>query len=203
MIKLYGFEVSGNCYKIRLFLSLLNLDYENVVVNVKAGENKTPEFLEMNPNGLLPVLSDGGTVIYDSAAIITYLAKSYADGIWIPRDAPTLAAVIRWLAFEQSEGRYGLARARAMVRKMPSPLATLGTLEESQSIATEALQILDQQLATSRWLVSQQQATIADIACYPYTAMAEQGGLSLAEYASVNRWLNDIRSLPGYIELPE
>lgn len=203
MIKLYGFEVSGNCYKIRLFLSLLNLDYENVVVNVKAGENKTPEFLEMNPNGLLPVLSDHGTVVYDSAAILAYLAKTYADGIWLPKDPEALAAVIRWLAFEQSEGRYGLARARAKVRKMPSPLATLGTLEESQSIATEALQIMEQQLSDSRWLAGQQQPTIADVACYPYTAMAEQGGLSLKNYTSVNRWLNDIKSLPGYIALPD
>ena len=62
---------------------------------------------------------------------------------------------------------------------------------------------MEQQLSDSRWLAGQQQPTIADVACYPYTAMAEQGGLSLKNYTSVNRWLNDIKSLPGYIALPD
>lgn len=201
MIRLYGFEVSGNCYKIRLFLSLINYDYENVVVDVKAGENRTPEFLQMNPNGLLPVVTDGDNVIYDSAAILTYLAATYAEA-WLPREPIDLARVVRWLAFEQSEGRYGLARARAMVRKMPSPMAKLGTLDESQTIATEALQILEQQLSQSRWLIGNDHPTIADIACYPYTAMSEQGGLSLDPYPAINRWLDAVRQLPGYVSLP-
>ncbi len=201
MISLYGFEVSGNCYKIRLFLSLINQDYENVVVDVKAGENRTPEFLQMNPNGLLPVVTDGDNVIYDSAAILTYLAATYAEA-WLPREPTDLAGVVRWLAFEQSEGRYGLARARAMVRKMPSPMAKLGTLDESQTIGTEALQILEQQLSQSRWLIGHDHPTIADIACYPYTAMSDQGGLPLDPYPSINRWLDAVRQLPGYVSLP-
>lgn len=203
MIKLYGFEVSGNCYKIRLLLSLLDLPYENITIDVKAGQNRTAEFLELNPNGLLPVLVDDETVVYDSAAILMYLAKTYADGTWIPGGAVDLSNVVRWLAFEQSEGRYGLARSRAMVRKMPSPLATLGTLEESQAIGKDGLDMLEHQLAGTRWLAGDNHPTIADIACYPYTAMSEQGGLSLQPYTAISRWMKDIESLPGYIPLPD
>mgnify|MGYP001828126200 FL=1 len=74
MIKLYGFEASGNCYKIRLLLSLLGIEYENIIINVKSGDNKTAEFLQMNPHGLVPVIIDGDDVVYDSAAILVYLS---------------------------------------------------------------------------------------------------------------------------------
>jgi len=202
MITLYGFQLSGNCYKIRLFLSLLGLHYENITIDVKSSENKTPEFLALNPNGLLPVLIDNDVVIYDSAAILTYLAKTNADGVWIPKDNLGLANVVRWLAFEQSEGRYGLARARAKVKQLPSPLAELGSLQESQTIARDALAILEEGLKNSNWLVSNEHPTIADIACYPYTAMCSEGDISLQEFTSIQRWIADIENLPGYIPLP-
>lgn len=202
MIKLYGFEASGNCYKIRLLLSLLGIEYENIIINVKSGDNKTAEFLQMNPHGLVPVIIDGDDVVYDSAAILVYLARKHADPCWLPTDPVAMAQVVRWLAFEQSEGRYGLARARAMVLNMPSPLAKMGTLEEAQGVGRQALGMLEEQLAHQQWLAGEGEPTVADIACYPYTAMAEQGGLSLEPYPSVNRWMTAIKQLEGYVALP-
>ena len=201
-MKLYDLAISGNCYKIRLFLSLVDISYTKISVDVHAGENKATEFLSMNPNGLLPVLVDGETTIYDSAAILTYLAKSYADESWLPTDPVTMSTVIRWLAFEQSEGRFGLARARARLFKKPPPFALLGTLEESQTIGASALAILNQQLMQTEWLAGGSEPTIADIACYPYTAMSEEGGLSLGNYSAIQRWMKNIENLKGYIPLP-
>lgn len=201
-MKLYDLDVSGNCYKIRLFLSILGIAYEKISVDVRAGENANSGFLAMNPNGLVPVLVDGSTTIYDSAAILVYLAKVYADDSWLPAEPIPLSKVIRWLAFEQSEGRYGLARARAISLKNPTPLARMGTLEESQAVGRLALETLDRQLSETDWLAGGSEATICDIACYPYTAMSGDGGLSLEPYSAIRRWMENIQDFEGYVALP-
>ena len=201
-MKLYDLERSGNCYKIRLFLSLIGIEYTKIPVDLRAGENRTREFLSMNPNGLVPVLVDGSETIYDSIAILSYLAKVYADESWFPGEPVQLSKVIRWLAFEQSEVRYGLARARVIALNNPSTLGSTGTLEESQVIGKLALTILNEKLSKSSWLADSRQATICDIACYPYTAMSNDGGISLEPYPAVIRWLEDIERLNGYIALP-
>jgi glutathione S-transferase len=200
-MKLYDFGRSGNCYKIRLFLSILAIDYTKIPVDLAAGENLESGFLAINPDGLVPVLIDGQVTVHDSAAILAYLARAYADDNWLPNDPVAHSRVIRWLAFEQSEVRFGLARARAIAAKSPSLLARLGTLEESQEIGKLALKMLDRQLAESRWLAGGPRPTICDIACYPYTAMSPQGGLSLEPYPAVRRWLGDIEMLEGYIPI--
>ena len=201
-MKLYDLERSGNCYKIRLFLSLIGIEYTKIPVDLRAGENRTSEFLSMNPNGLVPVLVDGSETIYDSIAILSYLAKVYADESWFPGEPVQFSKVIRWLAFEQSEVRYGLARARVIALKNPSSLGSTGTLEESQVIGKLALTILNEKLSKSTWLADSRQATICDIACYPYTAMSNDGGISLEPYPAVIRWIEDIERLDGYIALP-
>ena len=101
-MKLYDLERSGNCYKIRLFLSILGINYTKVPVNLFAGENRASEFLAMNPNGLVPVLIDNEITLYDSVAILSYLARTYADNNWFPDNIIQSSQVIRWLAFEQS-----------------------------------------------------------------------------------------------------
>lgn len=202
MIKLFDFERSGNCYKIRLFLSILNVDYQKIPINIKADENKTKEFLTISPNGLVPVLIDNKTTISDSAAILTYLANVYANDDWLPKEPVQFSNVVKWLAFEQSEVRYGLFRARAMVLNNPTPLAKLGTLKESQTIAKLALEILNQQLTHTKWLAEGGSPTICDIACYPYVAMSEEGKISLKTYTAINQWITRIKNLDGYIPLP-
>lgn len=199
---LYDLERSGNCYKIRLFLSILGVDYQKHVVNLRAGELTSGEFRALNPNGFVPVLTDESVVVYDSAAVLTYLARRYADHSWLPLEPVALAKTVRWLAFEQNEGRYGLARARAIALKNPTPFAQSGTLQECQALGRTALAVLDRQLRTTKWLAETDHATIADIACYPYTAMSDEGGLALADYPALNRWFVDIQKLPGYIPLP-
>jgi glutathione S-transferase len=201
-MKLFDLERSGNCYKIRLFLSILDIEYQKIAVNTNEGENRTNEFLSMNPNGLVPVLKDGQITVFDSAAILSYLAKTYADDKWFPSDPVLFSNVVKWLAFEQREGRYGLARARAILINNPTQLARSGSLEESQALGTVALEALNNQLLQTTWLAGGTSAAICDLACYPYTAMSGEGGLSLESYPAIQRWMAKIEKFDGYVSLP-
>jgi len=191
-LTLYDFPISGNCYKIRLLLSLLELDYENIFVDIKAGETLTDEFKKLNPRGLIPVFADGNTVIWDSMAILTYIARQYGNDRWFPQNALAQAGVMQWLALSENELLYGLARARAVfLFKRPFDL------EQCQADAHIGLAAMNQQLATQKWLATDT-VTIADIACYPYVSLADEGKVSLESYPHVRRWMEDIERLPNY-----
>lgn len=96
-MKLYDLTLSGNCHKVRLFLSLIGQPVELVPVNLLAGEHKQPAFREINPRGQIPVLEDGDFRLVDSQAILVYLAKRYANE-WYPQDAETQGHIANWLA---------------------------------------------------------------------------------------------------------
>ena len=202
MLKLYNLYRSGNCYKIRLFLSMIELEYEKIKINANAGENRTPEFLMLNPRGQVPVIDDDGHILWDSTAILVYLAATYGNESWLPREPYEQAQVMQWLALEQNEGRYGLARARAITLKNPNAFARLGNMKECQDLAFDALGVLQSRLNVGEWLVGKQ-ISIADIACYPYVALASEGGIDITDYQAVVAWVNRIARLPNYIPLPE
>jgi len=195
-MKLYDSALSGNCYKIRLFLSLLNIEYQKVSVDTLEGELRTEEFLEINPRGQIPVLDNDGVVIQDSMAILIYLARKYGDDSWLPNDAQGLAEVSQWLAFAADEVT-GLAYARAALH-----FGRPYNVEERQKLGVAGLTVLEQRLGDHDWLALGH-TTIADIACFPYVALARQANVSLEEYINVRRWIYRIKSLPGYIALPE
>ena len=191
-MKLYDIPLSGNCYKIRLFLSLLGKDYEIMPINAAAGENRTAVFLKINPRGQVPVLEDDGLIIWDSTAILMYLARRYGDETWLPLDAPGLAAVSQWLAVAQNEILYGLARARAMILFKRD-----GDMQEYQTIGTGILEVMEKHLEHRHW-VALDHITIADIACFPYVALAPDAGITLDTYPAIQAWITRIKALPGY-----
>ena len=196
MRKLYDFPPSGNCHKIRIMLSLLGLEYEKETVNLLKGEQKTPEFLQLNPRHKVPVLDDEGTVVSDSAAILVYLARKYGRDDLYPLEPEGMAEVQKWLSFSVNEVFNGLALSRAMVifnRDVDAaPL---------HAIAYTALDTLEAQLASTDWLANGR-TTIADIACYPYTAAIGEGDLSLEPYPAVRAWLGRLEALPGFVAMP-
>jgi glutathione S-transferase len=201
MMLLYDIERSGNCYKVRLFLSLLGIDYDRHPVDTRSGEDKSAAFLSLNPRGLVPVLVDGEQVITDSNAVLVYLARRYGGEAWLPLEPLAMSDVVRWLIMEQSEGRYGLARARAMALRNPGFLPATGSLEESRTFGRMALEELQRQLVRTPWLVGVR-PTVADIACYPYAAMSPQGGIELDPYPALGAWIARMQALPGYVDLP-
>lgn len=195
MLTLYNFPRSGNCYKVRLFLSLIDRPFACTDIDLLSGGTSTPSFLKLNPRGQVPVLVNDEEVIWDSMAILVYLARRYADPAWFPDDPAQQAKVMQWLAVSENEILYGLARARA-IRQFQRPF----DLDECMTMATAALKILDHQLEKQDWLAAGH-ATIADIACYPYVALAPEGGLSLEPYVSLQAWMDRIKALPGYISM--
>lgn len=194
-LKLYDFERSGNCYKIRLLLSMLGLGYERIRVDSSTGESQTPDFKRLNPRGQIPVFIDGETLIWDSMAILVYLARRHGGERWLPGDALGEARVMQWLAVSENELLYGLARARITVL-FDKPF----DLEQCHRDAVPGLEAMEAQLGEHAWLATDH-PTIADIACYPYVALAGDGKFSLQPYPAVRAWLERVESLPGWTGL--
>ena len=193
MITLYDFPISGNCYKVRLLLSLLQLDYQRIVMDLPQKQQKRPEFLALNALGQVPVLVDGDTVIRDSQAILVYLARAYGGHQWLPTEANNLALVVQWLSNAANEISNGFAAARAYHLFNRQEI----DIHRAQERALGFLKVLNQHLAGRDWLVSDH-VTIADIACYPYIDLAKDGQIDLAPFPSVLLWLARIKQLPNY-----
>lgn len=192
-MKLYDSPVSGNAYKVRLFLSLLEIEYERVPVDLGAGDNRRPDFLARNPRGQIPVLEDGETTVWDSLAILVYLARRHGGGDWLPLDPAPLAEIMQWLAVSENELLFGLARARAVLK-----FGRDFDLEACQKYGMAGLGVLDAHLKDRDWLAAGR-PTIADIACYPYVALAPEGEIPLDDRANVLRWIRRVQTLPGYV----
>lgn len=195
-MKVYINERSGNSYKPLLMLSMLGLPYETVAIDLAKREQKRPEYLKINPRGLVPALEDGGTVIWDSTAILVYLARKHGGDPWLPVAPEPMAKVTQWLAFAQNEIHYGLQFARA-IRCFGRP----GNLAECQAYGRNALDVLEKYLVSHPWLALGRM-TIADIACFPYVALAPDADIGLEPYPSVTGWIDRIKAQPGYIPLP-
>jgi glutathione S-transferase len=193
-MKLYDFELSGNCYKIRLFLSILQLDFEREMVAL-GSQNKTPEFLAKNPMGLVPVLQDGDLSLWDSQAILVYLARRHGPG-WLPEEAAGLAQVQSWLSLAANEIGNGPAGVRRIHRFGRHENEAAG-----RALCEKVFGVLEAHLCGHDWLVGSA-PTIADLACYPYLALAPEGKFATDPYPAVRRWFNRIEALPGYVSLP-
>ncbi len=197
MLKLYDMERSGNCYKARLMLSLLGLEYTKQTVDLSKKEQLEPWFLAVNPLHHVPVLDDNGTLIRDSGAVLVYLAAKYdAARTWYPADAATMAEVQRWLAYAGNEILNTLALARAVAIGLRP-----GSLAEVQEKARGTLAHLEKSLAGRQWLAADH-PTVADIACYPYAGLIGQAEINIDSYPSVAAWCLRLTQLRGYIDLP-
>ena len=192
-MKLYDWPLSGNAYKIRLFLSLLGKEYEKVTVDLRSGESREAEFLERNPRGQIPVLEDGKITVWDSQAILVYLARRYGGERWLPLDPVPMAEVAQWLAVAENELLFGLARARAVKR-----FGRDYDLKACQDYGRAGLKVLNARLEHQDWLAGPR-PTIADVACYPYVALAPEGEISLDDHSNILAWLRRVQGLPGYV----
>lgn len=194
MIQLYGHELSGNSYKAKLMLSLLGLDYEWLKVDLMAGAHKSPEFLSLNPFGQVPVLVDESTVLADAQAILVYLARRYGDESWLPLEAEPLSRVVRWLSTTAGEIRQGPEFAR----RYHLLNATSINLEQAKQKAQFILTQLNNHLAEREWL-ELGHPTIADVAVFPYVALAPDGKISLDNYPHILTWIERVKYLPGFV----
>jgi glutathione S-transferase len=191
-MRLYYHPLSGHSHRVRLFLSLIGLDYEAIEVDLTKGAHKTPEFLKINRFGKVPVLDDSGTIVADSNAILVYLAKKFGKTEWLP-EAPQAAAVVqKWLSVAAGEIAYGPAAAR-LITVFGAPLNAAEVIGRAHAI----LKVIEDELSDRSWIAASH-ATIADLALYGYIARAPEGNVDLAGYPNVRSWLARIEALPNF-----
>jgi glutathione S-transferase len=195
-IRLHTTLLSGHGHRVKLFLTLLGLPFEVIELNMAAGDNRRPEYLKLNPFGQVPTIEDGDTVLFDSNAILVYLAKRYGDPSWLPEDALGAAAVQRWLSLAAGQIAYGPCAAR-LVTVFGAPL----NLDTAQKIAHKLFDVLDAELA-SKPFAAGDHVSIADIAAHTYIAHAPEGGVSLEPYPNIRAWLRRVEALPRFIAMP-
>ncbi|MCP9232582.1 glutathione S-transferase family protein [Mesorhizobium sp. M0045] len=200
-MKLYDYVLSPSCYKARLMAALTGVKLDIRPVDFHPGaEHRGPELMALNPAGSIPILEDGDLVLTESSAMLVYLAAKAAPQ-WLGNDTALQAArVQQWLSFSHRlTGSLGAARLHEMLLR-PGDIATL----HGQGIAAlRELEagLVEQHIRGQRFLASDR-PTIADVACFPYVALAPDGGVSLDPYPAIRLWSRAIRSLEGFIEMP-
>lgn len=195
MLTLYDHPLSGNCHKVRLFLSMLDQTYESVLIDVLKGVNREERFSRVNPLQQIPVLAADDYVVQDSQAILTYLAWRYRP-IWAGADAFEAGAIAQWLSFAANEIGNSLQPARVY-----HLLGEEVDIEAAQRKGLRVLQLLDRRLTQQDWLACDR-PTIADLACFPYAALCREGRLPLDDYPHVLAWIGRIVALEGYVSMP-
>lgn len=195
-IKLYRYPLSGHSHRVELFLSLLGLPVELIEVDLVAGAQKSPAFLEMNPFGQVPVIQDGGITLADSNAILVYLAHQYSAAQWLPRDPVGAAEVQRWLSVAAGLLAYGPASAR-LITVFGAPLNATEVIARAHGLFA----VMESVLQKSAFLAGET-PTLADIANYTYIALAPEGNISLTPYPHLRSWLARIEALPRFVSMP-
>lgn len=195
-VKLYRNPISGHCHRVELMLSLLDIPYETVDLDMANGAHKAPDYLKISPFGQVPAIDDNGITLSDSNAIITYLEKKYNDGYdWTPQDPLQAAQVQRWLSVAAGEIAYGPCAVR---------LVKVFGVELDYDLArqkTEALfTVMDQHLASQSFLVGEN-ITLADVAAYSYVSHVPEGGVSLTPYPAIEAWLARIEAQPKFVAM--
>jgi glutathione S-transferase len=197
---LHQMQISGNCYKVRLAAHQLGRAMTLKEYPLAAGLTRKPEFLAKNPIGRVPLLElDDGRCLAESGAILCYLAEGTE---LVPKDSWARAKMLEWMFFEQYEHEPYVAVARRWLAFEPKE-----AMEKKRHLVAEwhakgnaALGIMEKHLAKQDWFAGTRYS-IADIALYAYTHVAEDGGFDLSRYPAIGAWLKRIEAQPTYIPL--
>lgn len=193
-MRFYGNHLSGNCYKPWAMAQLLGLDLDYQEIDILKGEAKSEAFRQRNLDGRVPVLElSDGRCLPESNAILCFLAEGSA---YLPADPWERAEVMRWLFFEQNAHEPFVASSRFLLALSGEAEKHAARLQMLQGRGTEALLVLEKQLAQTDWLAGGR-FSVADLALYPYTSVADEGGFSLGEYPAVQDWLSRVESISG------
>jgi len=201
VLTLYDNLSSGNGYKVRLILHQLDIPYTRVELDIDRRETRTPEFLSKNPNGRIPTLRlEDGTHLPESNAIIFYLADGTA---FLPTERLARAQVLQWMFFEQYSHEPNIATSRYwLTHGIEITPERKAMLELKQKAGHDALAVMEQHLRQRSYFVGDRY-TIADVALFAYTHVAEEGGFPLAPYPAVRAWLARVAQQPRHIPITQ
>jgi glutathione S-transferase len=195
---LYNSAVSGNCYKVRLLLAHLGLEYETVDVSVVDRSNREELLGDLNPALRVPTLVlDDGRPLAESNAILWYLG----DGTeYVPTDAYERAQVLQWMFFEQYSHEPYIAVVRFWLAYSGTPESFADQVPAKMKGGYTALDAMERHLDGKSFLVADRY-TIADIAPYAYTHVAHEGGFILDRFPAIRAWLERVASQPGHVAI--
>jgi glutathione S-transferase len=197
-LRLYDFLDSGNGYKVRLALTQLGHRFELVEVDIMTGATRTPDFLALNPNGRIPALVlDDGVVLSESDAILFYLAEGTP---LLPDDRLDRARVLQWMFFEQYNHEPSIAVARFWTKHVEMTAIQRELLPQKREQGYAALGVMEGHLVGRDFFVADRY-TIADIALYAYTHVADEGGFDLAGFPAIRAWLDRVAAQPDHIPI--
>ena len=195
---IYGDSISGNCYKLQLACAQLGIEHSWHEVDIMAGETRTPEYLDMNANGKVPLLALGdGRYLPESNAILSYLAD---DSDLAGGDRFERANVLHWMFFEQYSHEPYIATSRFIVRYLGNPPEKQKALESKRKGGYRALDVMERHLSDKAFFANGRYS-IADIALFAYTHVAHEGGFSLDNYTRIQNWLDRVRATDGFVEM--
>jgi glutathione S-transferase len=195
-VLLYDNAISGNCYKVRLLFSLLGIEYERREVSVIDRSNRAELLGDLNPGLRVPTLVlDDGRPLAESDAILVYFAEGTE---YLPTDRYERAQALQWMFFEQysHEPNIAVLRFWAHAEIKPDPREALAKFNGGLA----ALEAMERHLTGRDFFVGDR-ATVADIALYAYTHVADEGGFEIARFEAIGAWLERVRALPGYVSI--
>ena len=199
MMTLYSQQDSGNAYKPRLLMAQLEIPFRLIDINTYDGSTRKPDFLAVNPIGKVPVLAlEDGRTLAESNAILLYLAENTR---FLPADRYDRGKAYEWLFFEQYTHEPSIAVRRSILTAPER--AAQRTPERLQALLESgnfALGVMERRLAVSDWLAGDA-CSIADIALYAYTHVADEGGYDLAAFPAISRWIHRVKAEPGHVPL--
>lgn len=199
-MKLYYFE-TPNAQKPCAVAKHVGSPAEFVRIDLKQGEHKTPEFLAINPNGKIPALEDGDTRLWESHAIMCYLAHKAGSDLW-PDDAARQIDIIRWLNWDTAH--FSRHAGRLLFQRYIKSAFGLGDadedeIEEATGFFHRFAAVLNGHLKGREYLVGEK-LSIADFGVASFLPMAEQAQLPLDDYDEINRWHGAMMELPAWRE---
>jgi glutathione S-transferase len=194
-VKFYGDSRSGNCYKLKMLCAEMGVGYDWQELDILAGETRTPEFLALNANGRIPLLAlPDGRHLAESNAILYYLA----DGSeFFSGNAYARAEILQWMFFEQYSHEPNVATSRFIVQYLGNPPEKKAVLAEKRAAGYKALDVMERALKDKSYFCGER-FSIADIALFAYTHVANVGGFDLLPYEAIRGWIERIRSRPHY-----
>jgi len=200
MYTLYDYLPSGNGYKVRLLLTQLDIPFQLVELDIVKGETRTPEFLQKNPDGRIPVLElEPGVYLSQSNAILVYLSQ---DTPLLPSDRLAHARVMEWLFFEQYSHEPNIATSRFWIHTLNLAEERKEQLAQKHTAGIAALKVMEQRLAEHPFLVNDTY-TIADIALFAYTHVADEGGFDLTQFPAIQNWIQRVQAQPKHIPITQ
>jgi glutathione S-transferase len=197
-LKVYGDSRSGNCYKIQMLCAELSIPYDWQEVDILAGESRTPQFLAMNPNGRIPLLAlPDGQYLAESNAILCYLADGHELA---GTDRLAKARVLQWMFFEQYSHEPNIATSRFIILYLGNPASRQADLEAKSKGGYAALGVMEKTLLNHAFMAGDF-FSIADIALFAYTHVADEGGFDLSDYPAIRAWIRKIEKRPLFVAM--